>query len=246
MAPSAPWMHPRPPRASRLHSHVHGTRLTQTGLPSVPWTLIPFGATPTLLPSARRSKPSRNWRRPSARRSRGCIRKPHALDAITFGAWCAARTKSRFVADFMCAVTRLVLGLEPDEVSASGLCVLLGPGRRFLDLDRHPRRRAGQLDPRRRANDLVEARGGAAGPRACSARRCWVSRKPRAACALHMRAGSPRRGSSCSPFRRPRRTPLPSSRGCRPSGWSFSPACRWARTRRSSRSTTSGSGARRG
>jgi len=45
---------------------------------------------------------------------------PHAsaLDAITFEAWCAARTKSRFVADFMRIATRAVLGLDPDEVSA--------------------------------------------------------------------------------------------------------------------------------
>ncbi len=57
-----------------------------------------------------------------------------SLDAISFGAWCAARTKSKFVADFMTVVTRAVLGLDPDEVSMLAFAYYSAQGDSFSTL----------------------------------------------------------------------------------------------------------------
>ena len=57
-----------------------------------------------------------------------------ALDAISFGEWCAARTKSRFVAEFMRVVTLAVLGLEPDEVSTLAFAYYSAQGDSFATL----------------------------------------------------------------------------------------------------------------
>ncbi len=60
--------------------------------------------------------------------------KADELDAMSFAAWCAAQTRSRFVADFMRIAVRSVIGLEPEEVSVLCFAYYSAQGDSFATL----------------------------------------------------------------------------------------------------------------
>ncbi|MCE9522429.1 MAG: FAD-dependent oxidoreductase [Alphaproteobacteria bacterium] len=60
--------------------------------------------------------------------------KAHALDAISFRTWCAARTNSHFVDDFLRIAVRAIVGLDPEEVSALCFAYYAAQGDSFSTL----------------------------------------------------------------------------------------------------------------